>query len=355
MLASSLCFGALIIACCTFADRLGHALGVIDHPDGARKIHARPTPLVGGIALMGPLLVIIGMQFSQHPESAAILTALAIAIVGFVGLGWYDDRHHLTPATRLWFSVSFCLGLVAFEPALRLEHVQIGPIAVTLGALAVPLTVLCLVGLQNAINMADGINGLVIGLSIFWAICLLLYAPDSLQFYLAFLLVGLLILLPYNLLGFLFLGDAGSYSLGVTTGLLMIYVYSTTPYDLPVLTVVVWLLVPVLDCLRVIAARLADTRSPLTADRNHLHHRLARFLQWPASMLVYLAVAALPGLIAALWPETTLAMLALGILVYGSVIWLTRERHVPVQETSRAQGGRPLRLAALRLSGINRD
>ena len=355
MLASSLCFGALIIACCTFADRLGHALGVIDHPDGARKVHARPTPLVGGIALMMPLLVILGTQLVQQPDSAAILTALGIAIVGFVGLGWYDDRHHLAPATRLWFSISFCLGLVAFEPALRLEQVTIGPLTITLGALAVPLTVLCLVGLQNAINMADGINGLVIGLSIFWTFCLLLYAPDSLQIYLAFLLVGLLILLPYNLLGFLFLGDAGSYSLGVTTGLLMIYVYSMTPYDLPVLTVVVWLLVPVLDCLRVIVTRLADTRSPLTADRNHLHHRLARFFQWPASMLAYLAIAALPGLVAAFWPEASPAMLALGTLVYASVIWLTRERHAPAQETSPAQGGRPFRLAALRLSGINRD
>lgn len=355
MLASSLCFGALIIACCTFADRLGHALGVIDHPDGARKVHARPTPLVGGIALMVPLLMILGTQLVQQPDSAAILTALGIAIVGFVGLGWYDDRHHLAPATRLWFSISFCLGLVAFEPALRLEQVTIGPLTITLGALAVPLTVLCLVGLQNAINMADGINGLVIGLSIFWTFCLLLYAPDSLQIYLAFLLVGLLILLPYNLLGFLFLGDAGSYSLGVTTGLLMIYVYSMTPYDLPVLTVVVWLLVPVLDCLRVIVTRLADTRSPLTADRNHLHHRLARFFQWPASMLAYLAIAALPGLVAAFWPEASSAMLALGTLVYGSVIWLTRERHAPAQETSPAQGGRPFRLAALRLSGINRD
>jgi UDP-GlcNAc:undecaprenyl-phosphate GlcNAc-1-phosphate transferase len=306
---------------------------------------------VGGVALMVPLLVIVGTQFAQHPENAAILIALTIAIVGFVGLGWYDDRHHLAPATRLWFSISFCLGLVAFEPALRLEHIQIGSMTLTLGPLAVPLTVLCLVGLQNAINMADGINGLVIGLSIFWAICLLLYAPDSLQVYLAFLLVGLLILLPYNLLGVLFLGDAGAYSLGVTTGLLMIYVYSTTPYDLPVLTVVVWLLVPVLDCLRVIVARLAATRSPLSADRNHLHHRLARWFKWPASMLIYLAIATLPGLVAAIWSETSPAMLALGTVVYGSVIWLTRQRRPLAREAAAG----PLRFGTLRFSGIERD
>jgi hypothetical protein len=134
----------------------------------------------------------------------------------------------------------------------------------------------------------------------------------------------------------------------------MIYVYSTTPYDLPMLTVGVWLLVPILDCLRVIATRLADTRSPLTADRNHLHHRLARFFQWPASMLVYLAIATLPGLVAALWPDTSAAMLVLGTLLYGSVIWLTRARVAPAP-AGRALGGRPLLVTALRLSGINRD
>ncbi len=184
---------------------------------------------------------------------------------------------------------------------------------------------LCLVGLQNAINMADGLNGLVIGLSIFWTICLLLYAPPALTFYLSLLLMGLLILLAYNLGGRLFLGDAGSYSLGISIGLLMLYVYHQAGGRLPMLTVMLWLLVPVLDCLRVMLTRILANRSPVAADTNHLHHRLARCWRWPVSVLVYLALATLPGLIAALWLEQTVVMLLATLAGYSGVIWVTRE------------------------------
>ena len=113
--------------------------------------------------------------------------------------------------------------------------------------------------------------------------------------YLQLLMLGLAILLPYNLLGALFLGDAGSYSIGATIGLLMIYVHNQADGALPMLTVVLWLMVPVVDCLRVMMTRSGDERSPLSADKNHLHHRLARHWRWPICLLIYLGLVAAPG------------------------------------------------------------
>ena len=160
--------------------------------------------------------------------------------------------------------------------------------------------------------MVDGMNGLLIGLALFWTGCLLLYAPDHLTIYLQLLMLGLLILLPYNLLGVLFLGDAGSYSIGATIGMLMIYCHNQADGALPMLTVVLWLLVPVLDCLRVMVTRLYNDRSPLSPDENHLHHRLARHWRWPICLVIYLVLVACPGLVGAIWPSATLAMLMLG-------------------------------------------
>jgi UDP-GlcNAc:undecaprenyl-phosphate/decaprenyl-phosphate GlcNAc-1-phosphate transferase len=325
MLIWALCFGAAVVVCCSFASRLGQWLDVIDHPDGLRKRHARPTPLVGGIALMVPLLLVAGFQAWVRPTADGIFTVLIVAGLGFMLLGLFDDRHQATPNLRLLISIVLCSLLLALEPGLRLERLDLGPLAIPLSVFALPFTVLCLVGLQNAINMADGLNGLVIGLAIFWTICLLLYAPPALMLYLSLLLMGLLILLAYNLSGRLFLGDAGSYSLGVSIGLLMLYVHHQAGGRLPMLTVMLWLLVPVLDCLRVMVARILANRSPVTADTNHLHHRLARCWPWPVSVLVYLALASLPGLIAAVWLEQTEVMLLATLAAYSGVIWVTRE------------------------------
>jgi UDP-GlcNAc:undecaprenyl-phosphate GlcNAc-1-phosphate transferase len=326
MILSAVWFGLSVFACCSLAGSMGRALGVIDYPDGGRKSHARPTPMVGGIALMVPLLLVALVEANWSRGHAEIFTMLLLIGAGFLLLGLHDDRHHIQPGLRLLVSAALFGGVLVLRPSLALNELDLGYVVIPLGIAAFPFTILCLVGLQNAINMADGMNGLVIGMSIFWTLCLLLYAPPHLFPYLSFLLFGLFILLPYNLMGYLFLGDAGSYALGVGIGLLMIYVHNYDGGGLPTLTVVLWLLIPVLDCLRVMLARLSAAASPLNGDRNHLHHRLSRHWPWPVSVMIYLALATLPGLAAAVWPSITETMMVLSALAYTSVIWFTRSR-----------------------------
>lgn len=304
---------------------MGRLLGVIDYPDGGRKSHARPTPLVGGIALMVPLLLVAFAESLWYGGSGGIFGILAIGGLGFLLLGWYDDRDHVPPGARLVISASLCGALVLLQPNLILTEIEFAPnLVLKLGVIAVPLTILCLVGLQNSINMADGMNGLLIGLAAFWTGCLMLYAPDHLQLYLRFMLLGLVILLPYNLRDSLFLGDAGSYSIGATIGLLMIYCYNEGDGRLPMLTVVLWLFVPVADCLRVMFTRLLSERSPLTADKNHLHHRLKRRWDPTQSLVIYLALVGVPSLAAAVWLPLTELMLTLMVAGYSGLLWLTR-------------------------------
>jgi UDP-GlcNAc:undecaprenyl-phosphate/decaprenyl-phosphate GlcNAc-1-phosphate transferase len=223
---------------------------------------------------------------------------------------------------------------VLLQPDLILTEIHLAPDQVVrLGMIAVPFTIICLVGLQNAINMADGMNGLVIGLAAIWTGCLMFYAPDQLQLYLRFMLLGLLILLPFNLRDSLFLGDAGSYSIGATIGLLMIYCSKATGSQLPMLTVVLWLFVPVADCLRVMITRLLSERSPMIGDKNHLHHRLKR--RWDASqaLVIYLGLVGIPSLVAAKWPVATEPMLTLVAAGYGGALWLTRRNVVAARSS----------------------
>jgi UDP-GlcNAc:undecaprenyl-phosphate GlcNAc-1-phosphate transferase len=334
MMLSAVCFGLSVFACCSLAGPVGRLLGVIDYPDGGRKSHARPTPMVGGIALMVPLLLVALAEARWHFPAAEIFPTLVLVGGGFLLLGWYDDRHHVPPGVRLLISTALFGAVILLQPGLALTSLDFGGLVIPLWVVAFPFTVLCLVGLQNAINMADGMNGLLIGLSMFWAACLLPYAPE-LQLYLTLMLVGLMILLLYNMAGALFLGDAGSYALGGTIGILMIYCHQRAGGDLPVLTVVLWLLVPVADCLRVMASRTFQQRSPLEADKNHLHHRLARHWPWPVCLAIYLAVVVVPGSIGALWPDSSLVMIALSLASYSSLLLLTRIGRGAVSEPRR--------------------
>jgi UDP-GlcNAc:undecaprenyl-phosphate/decaprenyl-phosphate GlcNAc-1-phosphate transferase len=328
MMSSALWFGLTVVACCSFAGPVGRLLGVIDRPDGSRKTHARPTPLVGGIALMVPLAVVALAEAIWREQGAGIFTSLALCGLGFLALGWYDDRHHAPPVSRLIIACGLFGALLLLQPDLVLTELDLDPNlpVVPLLVLAFPFTLLCLVGLQNAINMVDGMNGLLIGLSIFWVVCLRLYAPPELSLFLTFFLLGLAILLPFNLANRLFLGDAGSYSIGAMVGIMMVYVWQRTNGALSMSTIVLWLSVPVIDCLRVMGTRLWRANSPLLADRNHLHHRLARHWRWPICLVIYLALATTPGFVAALDPSLTLPMLVLVTAAYSTVIWVTRGR-----------------------------
>lgn len=334
-LASTLGFGALILLISCLAGRVGGWLGVIDLPDRARKVHARPTPLVGGIALFVPLTLVALAEATHYEAASGVFSTLAAAGFSFMVLGWIDDRGHLSPRLRLVVATSLALSIFLLQPQLRLHTLQFGGLDVRLGYLALPFTILCLIGLQNAINMIDGLNGLLISLCLFWIVCLLMYAPPHLSYYLILMLLGLSVLLPFNLSGHLFLGDAGSYSLGVVIGLTMIHVYHESPDQLPMGTVVLWLMIPVIDCLRVMVERVLTGRSPLAGDRNHLHHVLLRRFSDRTALLVYLAIAALPGLLAAVWPSTTGAMAATAVLGWVVVLLWIR--------TSEARGSKAVR------------
>ena len=347
MMLSAVWFGLSVFACCSLAGPVGRLLGVIDYPDGGRKSHARPTPMVGGIALMVPLLLVALVEAIRYSGQPEIFTTLLLIGGGFLLLGLYDDRHHVRPGVRLLISAALFGAVILLQPSLALTTLDFGgPMVIPLGALAFPFTVLCLVGLQNAINMADGMNGLLIGLAMFWTACLLGYAPDYLSPYLTFMLLGLAILLLYNLAGALFLGDAGSYAIGATVGILMIHCYESAEGALPMLAVVLWLLVPVVDCLRVMATRALERRSPLQADKDHLHHRLARQWGWPICLAIYLAAVVIPGSIGELAPDLIVPMIVLSLFCYGGLLLRTQNRRVGTPDPGRSgadlrSGARP--------------
>ena len=300
------------------ANRLGHGLGLLDFPDvlGGRKRHAGVTPLVGGLAVMVATLIGVAVALAQSAVDRPVSQHLAwlggcVLIMGLVGMA--DDRFGLSARFRLAGGIVVLTALVAASPDFSIDFLRFSTVdhLILLGGFGGLFTLVCLVGLLNAVNMADGKNGLVISLSLLWLALLFPTVGAGVRPVLAAVIGALAALLPFNMASRLFLGDGGSYSLSALAGLTGVYAYSHAFDMLPADRVALLFAVPVIDTVRLITVRLSRGRSPFAPDRDHYHHHLAHRWGWPGGLVVYLLLVSVPNLIALLMPQLTVTMLAL--------------------------------------------
>lgn len=286
--------------------RICRPLLLMDVPS-QRKQHKYETPLVGGLAFLLIFVPLTLTAFIPHASDRWIGTQLiwmaSVAAMALVGIA--DDRHSLSPKMRLLFSFSV-FGLAAImDPSFNVRVLDFEQPEFTLGLgtryLAVLFTVICCVGLINAVNMADGKNGLVIGLAIGWTGLLATRAPAAIQPGIVLLIAVLACLLVFNMKGLLFLGDGGAYGVATAVGMLAIIVYNT-PGDHALRSIsadelVLLFFVPVADSFRLTFVRLRRGQSPMAADRDHLHHHLGSWAGWPGGLFLYYLIAFLPAAI----------------------------------------------------------
>lgn len=312
------------------AERIGSTLSLLDFPDtdGGRKRHATITPLVGGIAIAGASVggALLALQAAASPVQAVHLAWLAGTVAAMFCIGVADDRYHLSPVLRLGAALSVLLLVVSEAPDFSLSFLRFSgqDQLWLLGGWGDGFTLLCLVGLLNAVNMADGKNGIVIGMGLIWTVVLAVHAPAGLLPVLTAAGAALAVLWGYNMRGRLFLGDGGSYAISALFGLLAIYAYNHNFEVMRADDVAVMFAIPVFDTVRLMVTRLLQRRSPFEGDRNHLHHHLHARIGWPRGLWVYLAMVGLPNLAALIWPGTGFVWLAVSFLIYVGVMLATR-------------------------------
>lgn len=302
----ALLFAAALAAIllCLNAQRICSSLNLMDIPVG-RKKHAAPTPLMGGIVLLiafVPVALICIVTFASERWLGSLLIWLgSVSVMALVGLG--DDRHSLSPRLRLIISFGVFAAAAALDPTfmVRVLDFNVPPLTLGLGTwwLAIIFTVICSVGLLNAVNMADGKNGLVLGLSLGWLAILAARSVGPLLPLIGLFAGVLMVLFVFNIRGRLFLGDGGAYAIATAIGLLAITVYNTpgthTLRAISADELVLLFAVPVSDSFRLTFKRLMQGRSPMSADRDHLHHHLQERFPWHIGLMVYWAMALFPA------------------------------------------------------------
>jgi UDP-GlcNAc:undecaprenyl-phosphate/decaprenyl-phosphate GlcNAc-1-phosphate transferase len=248
-------------------------LQIIDVPRG-RHTHREPVAKVGGIAFA---LATFAAVLIWAPKDPLILSSLLGGAVILL-FGMWDDRTGLGHRTKFIGQI-LAAAVVIGLAGIRLSALPFGDDALLPAWAAVPLTMMAIVGVTNAVNLSDGLDGLAGGLSVisFAGIAYLAYQANEP------LLVLLMVSVLGALLGFLrfntypariFMGDAGSQFLGhylAVAGILL--TDATRTIYSPMLALFIWG-VPLLDTVGVIGQRLFEGRSPFVGDRNHIHHKL---------------------------------------------------------------------------------
>ncbi len=307
--------------------------GVVDRPDGYRKLHGHCTPLGGGLAVLVSLvLATVLVYLAPDPWPSVLrqetnhLGALLAAAVVLVVVGLIDDRYQLRGRHKLLGQLIAVLILVSSGWVIR--GFSLFDLQVELGLLAVPFTMFWLLGAINALNLIDGIDGLAttvgLVLSLTVATMALLTQHADVQIVALALAGSLLGFLWYNFPpAKIFLGDAGSMLIGLLVGALaMKGSFKGAATAALAAPLAVWA-IPIFDCGAAVLRRKLTGRSVYTTDRNHLHHRVAARLGSNLRALGIISLCSLgtcAGALLSVHMQSDLVALVVALSVVGILI-----------------------------------
>ena len=319
--------------------------GVLDVPDAERKLHRKPTPLLGGLAIfMALALSVIAFKgsllggFLMPKHLAGILIGAAVLIIG----GYFDDRYDLKPWQQLGFTAAAAAAGIGadvitnpFGGVWRLDlwHLTVferGGVPYRLTLPADLFTFGWLMAMMYTTKLLDGLDGLVSGLVVIGATVLALYSltplvgqPELAR--LAMIAAGAFGgFLFYNARpASIFLGEGGSTLAGYLLGVMAVMAGGKIGTTLMVLAV------PFMDMLWTIVRRLFEGRSPVKGDAGHLHFRLVASGLTPGRTvaLFWLFAAAFGGVGLFLRGKEKLPALAILAILFVSVSVVSRRRH----------------------------
>lgn len=324
---------SLVLTRCVRGMATAH--GWVSVPDLDRCVHAAPLPRLGGVAvylsffaaslflfLIGRFGYHSGLGFSLRPTLPIVLGSFVILL-----LGTWDNVRGLGPYAKI--AVECVAGLILFFGGFRFVH-----FAVLFGSRDLPwyvdlaFTLFWVLGITNAFNLIDGIDGLAAGSALFSTVAVFVVAlvsHASLASFLTIALSGAILgFLHYNLNpATIFLGDSGSLFIGFMLSALALQSAQKAPTMLAVAIPVVSFGLPILETILSVVRRWISGRPVFSADEEHIHHKLlARGFSQRKVVVILYAVSAIFGLVSLFMLRPGSAAIGIVFVVLGIGIWL---------------------------------
>ena len=298
-------------------------VGAVDVPKDGRRMHDHPIPRMGGLAIFFGFIV--AMLLFVHLDAAKKGMLLGAVIV--VVLGILDDKYALPAKPK--FLVQIGAALIAVLSGNRIEVLSNPNIfsenpVWELGVLSIPITVIWIVAITNAVNLIDGLDGLACGVSTISAATMLVIAlivsEQDVALMMAALAGACIGFLPYNFNpAKIFMGDTGATFLGVIMATVsvngMFKQYAIISFVVPFLM----LGLPIFDVCFAVVRRVSHGQSPMAPDRGHVHHRLIDmgFSQKQAVGVLYV-ISAILGLSAVVLTATNAVKAMVFLVAMGA-------------------------------------
>ncbi|MBR6558000.1 MAG: undecaprenyl/decaprenyl-phosphate alpha-N-acetylglucosaminyl 1-phosphate transferase [Clostridia bacterium] len=314
-IAAVLCSGLLAFTLTPIVRVLAYKIDAIDVPRDNRRMHKKPTPRIGGLAIFIAFLL---TTIVFCPINSTMITIWAGGGL-LVLIGVLDDRRSINPWLKLL--VQFAAAVIAVFQDVVIRHINFFGIHIELGHLAIPITILWIVGLTNAINLIDGLDGLACGVSAICSISLftvtLLFAEPQYALVTAIVAGSCLGFLPFNANpAKIFMGDTGALFLGYAFSILSISgifkLHAVLSFIIPLSIFGL----PLFDTILAFTRRIIHGKSPFSADRGHLHHKLIDIgFGHKQSVRILYAICGILGISAILFTDENLSKAGFMIIV----------------------------------------
>lgn len=314
--------------------RLAPVLGALDKPN-ERKVHQGLMPRLGGLAIY--LAFVCGVLLLDKTTDlfagSSVLIYLLLSCGLVVACGFVDDIINISPKIKLLIQVAAALLFIQGGAYVDFITNPFTGGQISLGFLGIPVTVLWLVGISNAVNLIDGLDGLSAGTSAIAALTMAFVCWTQGNLAIAFLAL----ILAMAILGFLrynfnpariFMGDCGSLFLGFALAALAVMGLSKAATTISIFIPFLILGIPVFDTFFAVIRRLSLRRPIMEADKGHLHHQLlALGLNQRQTVLCIYGVNILMGSAAILLavltaPQAILVLLLVTVLIFAGADWI---------------------------------
>ena len=261
-----------------FYKKLSKFINIFDYPS-KRKIHSKPTPIMGGIIIYINIFFFFSYIISFDSSLQSILLIenikgvlsffITFSLIFFLGL--YDDKFDTSPNIRLILLSIFIFNFLYFNPVFLIDELKFSFLSesISLNKVSFLFTFCCILVFVISMNMFDGTNLQSVSFYLFLIIYLI---NKNLVFnlFLFFIFIPILLFAIKNFQGKAFLGDGGSYLISFIFSLIVIKNHYFQNIESDEIALV--LLLPILDTIRLYFARILDNKNPFLPDKNHFHH-----------------------------------------------------------------------------------
>ncbi|NLW23207.1 MAG: undecaprenyl/decaprenyl-phosphate alpha-N-acetylglucosaminyl 1-phosphate transferase [Tissierellia bacterium] len=286
------------------AKKLAIKIGAVDVPKDERRVHNKPMPLMGGLAIY---ISVVLSALLFLPIDKTLISILAGGTLILIS-GIIDDIRDISPKAKLIFQILAAVILILGD--VKIEAIT-NPFTrnsslIYLNGLSIPLTIFWVVGITNTLNLIDGLDGLAAGVATIASLSFVFVANKF--NYIPIMIISSIVagacigFLPYNFNpAKIFMGDTGALFLGFILAALSIEGVMKSVATIAVITPIIILGVPIFDTTFAIFRRLLNGKSIAEADNGHLHHRLLRMgYSQKKTVLILYFISAVFGLSAIL-------------------------------------------------------